>query len=119
MKRLYALPALLPIILFGACIVPAVSQASTTAVLVPTSDGNYTQWTPSTGTTHFTLVDESACNGTTDYNSTATNGNRDSYGVGISSVGNGAIVSQVAVVPCASLNSSGGGSSVLNVFYRW
>ena len=39
--------------------------------------------------------------------------------MGLSSVGNGAIISQVAVVPCASLNSSGGGSSTLNVFYRW
>jgi len=28
------------------------------------------KWTPSTGTSHFANVDESSCNGTTDYNST-------------------------------------------------
>jgi len=42
------------------------------------SDGNYLQWTPSTGTTHYTLVNETPCNGATNYVSTGTNGNRDS-----------------------------------------
>lgn len=46
--------------------------------LLPTGDGNYTQFTPSTGTSHYALVDESTPN-TTDYNSSATSGNRDSY----------------------------------------
>lgn len=49
--------------------------------LFPTSDGNYSQFTPSTGTTHYTLVDESTPN-TTDYNDSATVGDRDSYGMG-------------------------------------
>lgn len=47
--------------------------------LLPTSDGTYTQFTPSTGTSHYALVDESTPN-TTDYNSDATSGDRDSYG---------------------------------------
>ena len=47
--------------------------------LFPTSDGNYAQFTCSTGSSHFTLVDETTPN-TTDYNSDATVGHRDSYG---------------------------------------
>lgn len=49
--------------------------------LYPTSDGNYSQFTPSTGSSHFALVDETAPN-TTDYNDGATVGDRDSYGMG-------------------------------------
>lgn len=49
--------------------------------LYPTSDGNYSQFTPSTGTTHYTLVDESTPN-TTDYNDGVNVGDRDSYGMG-------------------------------------
>lgn len=49
--------------------------------LYPTSDGNYTQFTPSTGTDHYALVDETAPN-TTDYNESSTVGHRDSYGMG-------------------------------------
>jgi hypothetical protein len=48
--------------------------------LYPTSDGNYTDFTPSTGGSHFALVDETAPN-TTDYNSSSTAGHRDSYGM--------------------------------------
>jgi hypothetical protein len=94
--------------------------ASTTGILYPSSDGNYLQWTPSTGTTHYTLVDETACNGTTDYVSTNTTTQRDSYGVSVASIGNGALISQIGITPCAARNSSsGGGSSTLNVFYRF
>mgnify|MGYP000653285074 CR=1 FL=1 len=46
--------------------------------LYPNADGNYSQFTPSTGSTHYDLVDETAPN-TTDYNESATNGHRDSY----------------------------------------
>lgn len=49
--------------------------------LYPTSDGNYSQFTPSTGTTHYTLVDETTPN-TTDYNDGNAVGDRDSYGMG-------------------------------------
>lgn len=95
------------------------AAASTTGVLLPTSDGNYLQWTPTTGTTHYTLVDESACNGTTDYNSTGTAGNRDSYGVNLSSIVNGATITQIDLAPCASRNNNGSGSATLDVFYRF
>lgn len=42
------------------------------------ADGNYTQWTPSTGTDHYALVDDITPN-TTDYNSSSTVGQKDSY----------------------------------------
>jgi len=49
--------------------------------IYPTSDGNYSQFTPSTGTSHFALVDETTPN-TTDYNDGSTVSDRDSYGMG-------------------------------------
>lgn len=44
----------------------------------PDGDGNYSQFTPSTGTTHYTLVDDATPN-TTDYVSDSTVGHKDSY----------------------------------------
>lgn len=49
-------------------------------VLYPTSDGNYTAFTPSTGSSHYALVDETAPN-TSDYNSGSAVNDRDSYGL--------------------------------------
>ena len=50
--------------------------------IFPNIDGNYSQFTPSTGTSHYQLVDETTPN-TSDYNtSTATLNDRDSYGMG-------------------------------------
>jgi hypothetical protein len=92
--------------------------ASTTSTLVPTADGTFKQWTPSTGTSHFALVDETACN-TTDYNSTNTAGNRDSYSIDISSIPAGSQITQIEIIPCASKNLNGGSASLLNVFYRF
>lgn len=90
---------------------------ATTASIVPTGSGTYSAWTPSTGSTHYTLVDESSCNGTTDYVSTTVAGNRDSYAVSLASVPNGATITSIAVTPCASKTKSSG-SSVMKVFYR-
>lgn len=47
----------------------------------PTSDGANQTWTPSTGTTHYTLVDETTPN-TTDYVESSTAGQKDTYGMG-------------------------------------
>ena len=93
-------------------------HAATTSALLPSGEGTNLAWTPSTGTVHYTLVDESACNGVTDYVSETTVGDRDSYQVSLATVPAGATITGVAVKPCASRNSSGGGSSVLDVFYR-
>ena len=92
--------------------------ATTTSALLPVADGSYSSWTPKSGTTHYTQVDETPCNGTTDYNSTTVVGNRDSYKVSSSSVPNAAQVTDIAIKPCASRVSSGGSDPVMNVFYR-
>ncbi|MBA3588311.1 hypothetical protein [Methylibium sp.] len=49
--------------------------------LYPNADGAFSQFTPSTGTSHFALVDEATPN-TTDHNDGATIGHRDSYAFG-------------------------------------
>lgn len=94
------------------------SQASTTLSLLPVNDGNYTQWTPNSGTSHYTQVDESSCNGNTDFNRETTVSQRDSYGLDLSSVPNGATITQIAITPCASKNSNGGTNTTFDVFYR-
>jgi hypothetical protein len=46
--------------------------------LRPVQDGNYTQFTPSTGSDHFALVDEATLS-TADFNASSTAGHRDSF----------------------------------------
>lgn len=96
----------------------AYTSADATSTLLPYSDGAYVQWTPKSGTTHYTMVDESTCNGTTDYTYTTVVGNRDSYSVSTAGIPDGAVITQIAIKPCASRVSSGGTNPVMNVFYR-
>ena len=86
------------------------ASASTTGILVPTYEGYYKEWKPSTGSTHYTLVDETPCN-STDYNATTTIAKRDSYGISLSTVGNGAYISQIDIQPCASRQTTGTGTA--------
>ncbi len=95
-----------------------VAFADTTSTLLPTNDGFYLQWTPKTGSVHYTMVDESSCNGQTDYVHTVTAGDRDSYVINLSSVPNGATLTQIDITPCASRASSGSTNPVMNLFYR-
>ncbi len=106
------------VLALAATFVSTEAMAATTATLLPTSDGTYASWTPKSGSTHYTMVDESSCNGTTDYVSETTAGERDSYGISLSSVPNGSTITNIAITPCASRNSSGSGSSNMSVFYR-
>ena len=46
---------------------------------VPTADGADLQWTPSTGTAHYAVVDEPTPNGDTDYISSAAAGQSDTF----------------------------------------
>lgn len=46
--------------------------------ILPTADGNYSQWTPSSAGAHYLLVDENPPN-TTDYVSDGTIGNKESF----------------------------------------
>jgi hypothetical protein len=50
--------------------------------IYPTADGAHTDWTPNSGTAHFSRVNETSPDGDTSYVSTATAGNRDSYACG-------------------------------------
>jgi YHS domain-containing protein len=99
-------------------LLPNEASASQTTSLVPSSDGAYSQFTPKTGSTHYTMVDESACNGTTDYNYTTTVGRRDSYGIMLSSIPDYSTISQIDITPCASRNATGSTNPIMNVFYR-
>ena len=58
--------------------------------LLPNGEGNHLDFTPSTGTSHYQLVDESSPN-TTDYNESGTAGQRDSYAMQDLSTSSGAI----------------------------
>lgn len=53
----------------------------TITTLYPTSDGNSSDFTPSTGTDHYALVDEAQLVGDTDHNESSTVGHKDLYGV--------------------------------------
>lgn len=53
----------------------------TITTLYPTADGTHTDFTPSTGTDHYALVDEAQISGATDYNESSTVGHKDSYDV--------------------------------------
>lgn len=56
--------------------------------LLPNADGTHTQFTPSTGTTHYTLVDEATTPDTSDYVSSSTVGHKELFGLtNLSSVG--------------------------------
>ncbi len=80
--------------------------------LYPTADGTYSAFTPSTGSSHFALVDETAPN-TSDYNEGTTVGDRDSYGMGNLA----ALASQTVYgvqVNAATLKDDAGAKSVAN-----
>ncbi|HSA84509.1 MAG TPA: hypothetical protein VLF20_06530 [Patescibacteria group bacterium] len=99
--------------------IPSSAFADQTGTLLPISDGLYTDWTPKSGSTHYTMVDEETCNGTTDFVRTSRVGERDSYGIDLSSIPNGATISQIDITPCASRAGGGtGGTVVLDLFYR-
>jgi len=50
-------------------------------LLYPTSDGTYTDFTPSTGIDHFALVDDPQLLSDTDHNESSTIGHKDNYGM--------------------------------------
>lgn len=97
--------------------VTATVYATTTSSLLPTSVGTYSAWTPSTGSTHYTLVDESSCNGATDYVSTTAVGSRESFGVSLSSIPDGALITGLSLTPCAS-KIKNSGTVTMSLFYR-
>jgi hypothetical protein len=105
-------------VLFG-LLIPVLALADMSAWTPPSSNGTYLQWTPSSGTAHAALIDESPCNGATDYVSTTTAGNRDSVATSLASVPDGSTITALDVQVCASRNATGTGTNTLKVFYRW
>lgn len=59
---------------------------------LPNSDGGVLQWTCSTGSTHYQMVDDATPGGDTDYVTDATAGHRDTYGYPSVGVGSTATV---------------------------
>lgn len=111
---------LLPAVLFLTILLSAHTVFGiNSSTLLPNSDGTYRQWTSKSGSTHFTNIDETKCNGTTDYVSTNTTGSRDSYVVPLSSIPNSSIITRIDIAPCASKIHNGGSVSVMDVFYRF
>lgn len=96
----------------------ATTLSAATYSATPTGEGTYLQWTPKSGTVHYTQIDEATCNGNTDRVHTTVVGQRDSYTMTLTSVPSGSLITGVSITPCASRNTSGAGSSTLNVFYR-
>jgi hypothetical protein len=92
------------------------AEAAVTPAILPTAAGTYSSWTPSTGATHYTLVDETTCNGTTDYVSTTVLNNKDSFAVSLASIPNGSLITSISLSPCASRNTNS--ASGMAVFYR-
>lgn len=105
---------------FFGLVVAFSALADITGYLFPVQDGYYKQWVPKSGTTHYTQVDETVCNGMTDYVYTTTIGAKDSFAVNISSVPNGSIINSIDIIPCASQHRwAGNKASFMNVFYRY
>ena len=104
-------------LLSAAFIFPSFALADTSSIILPTATGTYSEWKPNTAVANWTTVDESSCNGATDYVATSTTAKRDSYSISLSSIPNNSVISAIAVTPCASRATTGTGSSVLNVFY--
>lgn len=89
----------------------------------PIADGSDHQWFSSGGPLHYNKVDETSCNGTTDYiyypNGTGADV-KDSFVLDLSAVPNGATITKISIFPCASRNDTDVTSStILNVYYRY
>lgn len=108
----------LGLVLFALYLGANLAHAGVVTNLTPNAEGTYLQFAPSTGTTHYTLVDDTTCNGNTDYNATTGVGDRDSYRVNLSSVPNGSTITKIEIAPCASRAARGSTNPVMNVFYR-
>ena len=105
----------------------------TTGDLLPVSDGSWKKWKtyPGTGSrvsTHYTQVDETICNGKTDYNYTNETGPvadrktgqwiyiADSYFINLDSIPNGSKIISIGITPCVSTNRPNGNDSVMSIF---
>jgi hypothetical protein len=102
-------------------VLAALVYAASTSSLSPTSDGSYTQWSPSSGSTHYTMVNETPCStGDSDYVLGLHWGTniRDSYQLTITSIPNGSTITRVDVTVCYADNVTYGGVGGFQTFAR-
>lgn len=118
-KRVLAIATTAFLGLLSVFFISSSAYAAVTGSILPTGDGYSLQWTTSTGTAHYTLVDETTCNGLTDYVQTTTVGQRDAFTTSLSSVPDGSTITSIAIKPCASRVSGGGANPVMNLFHRF
>lgn len=83
-------------------------------VLTPSSDGFYTDWTPSTGSNHAALVNTIPPN-TATFNSTSTGGDRDSF---LMTGASGPSTASVILAYTPYLQKNTGGDVPVNGFFR-
>lgn len=93
------------------------AAAATSGNLFPISDGPANAWTPNAGSVRYTTVDESSCNGNTDFVATNTVAARQSFGLNLANIPDGSVITAIAVTPCLSRNLSGTGTTAIKVFY--
>ncbi len=106
-------------VLAGILLFKFVALANITSVLVPIEDGTYQSWSVSTSTLHYTMVDETPCNGNTDYVYTSATTSRDSYKINLSNISTSSVITDISITPCASRINTTGGTTTMNVFYRF
>ncbi len=82
--------------------------------LYPTSDGTYSQFTPSTGSDHYALVDDPQLVADTDHNESSTVGHKDSYGVTTYSESGDILAVQI----CAAVRNTDTGSMAVRTLCR-
>lgn len=84
-----------------------------------TTDGFYKQFSAQRSDTHYTEINETECNGRTDFVSAETIGARDSYVVNIANIPSGALITHIDVKPCAATEKGAKReTSEMKVFYR-
>lgn len=82
--------------------------------LYPISDGTYTDFTPSTGSDHYALVDDPQLVSDTDHNESATIGHKDSYGMTTFSEAGTILGVQI----CGAVNNTSTGSMSVRTLCR-
>lgn len=93
-------------------------SAATTARIVPSGNGTYSEWNVSPSSSQrYTVVDESSCNSNVDYVSTTVPGAKDSYAVSLNSIPIGSKITNIYIEPCLAKDGTGS-TSTATLFYR-
>lgn len=115
---------LLPVLLAacGGVEVVGLDESALSTLQYPNGDGAISQFTTSTGTVHYVLVDETVCNQFTDYNYAKTVNETDDYTVSLASIPNTYHISQITVTGCMRKKEGvvgDGTNATADITYRW